>query len=178
MVFGWSHLVTSFLISTLTLVHLKRLIPCLIHNIAILIMQSLQPSVSPQILSLVIAKFSHTTTPIHHAGPLTWNHVNGNADLHCVFEKFIDSSAVPSMLIQKVMRGDEILVNSLPRRPVAILTIVVDQGTSRSCLPRPDDGDASPVDSTSQVSLCCRREVPLCCSQVCLSRRICMYISG
>lgn len=77
-------------------------------------MQHSQHSVPPQILSLVIAKFSHTTTPIHHAGPLTWNHVNGNADLYCVFEKLINTSPVPSSLIQKVMRGDEILVHSLP----------------------------------------------------------------
>ncbi|KAF9246069.1 hypothetical protein DTO006G1_92 [Penicillium roqueforti] len=73
-------------------------------------MQHLQPPIiPPQVLRLAIAKFSHTTTAIDHVGPLTWNHVPGNGDLACIFEKFLDSGSVPSRMIQKVVRGDGIL---------------------------------------------------------------------
>ncbi|KAJ6188496.1 hypothetical protein N7519_003404 [Penicillium mononematosum] len=72
-------------------------------------MQHLQPAIPPQVLRLAIAKFSHTTTTIDHVGPLTWNHVPGNGDLACIFEKFLDSGSVPSRMIQKVVRGDGIL---------------------------------------------------------------------
>ncbi|KUM59783.1 hypothetical protein ACN42_g7350 [Penicillium freii] len=72
-------------------------------------MQHLQPPIPPQVLRLPIAKFSHTTTAIDHVGPLTWNHVPGNGDLACIFEKFLDSGSMPSRLIQKVVRGDSIL---------------------------------------------------------------------
>ncbi|KAJ5196115.1 hypothetical protein N7449_006594 [Penicillium cf. viridicatum] len=72
-------------------------------------MQHLQPPIPPQVLRLPIAKFSHTTTAIDHVGPLTWNHVPGNGDLACIFEKFLDSGSMPSRMIQKVVRGDGIL---------------------------------------------------------------------
>ncbi|KAJ5164300.1 uncharacterized protein N7500_006130 [Penicillium coprophilum] len=72
-------------------------------------MQHLQPPIPPQFLRLAIAKFSHTTTAIDHVGPLTWNHIPGNGDLACIFEKFLDSGPVPSKMIQKVVRGDSIL---------------------------------------------------------------------
>ncbi|KAJ5513384.1 hypothetical protein N7463_002936 [Penicillium fimorum] len=72
-------------------------------------MQHLQPPIAPQFLRLAIAKFSHTTTAIDHVGPLTWNHIPGNGDLACIFEKFLDSGPVPSKMIQQVVRGDEIL---------------------------------------------------------------------
>ncbi|KAJ5383759.1 hypothetical protein N7517_001670 [Penicillium concentricum] len=72
-------------------------------------MQHLQPPIPPQFLRLPIAKFSHTTTAIDHVGPLTWNHIPGNGDLACIFEKFLDSGPVPSKMIQKVVRGDGIL---------------------------------------------------------------------
>ncbi|KAJ5956035.1 hypothetical protein N7501_010314 [Penicillium viridicatum] len=72
-------------------------------------MQYLQPPIPPQVLRLPIAKFSHTTTAVDHVGPLTWNHVPGNGDLACIFEKFLDSGSMPSRLIQKVVRGDGIL---------------------------------------------------------------------
>ncbi|KAJ5237424.1 hypothetical protein N7489_007515 [Penicillium chrysogenum] len=72
-------------------------------------MQHLQPAIPPQVLRLAIAKFSHTTTTIDHVGPLTWNHVPGNGDLACIFEKFLDSGSVPSRMIQKVVRGGGIL---------------------------------------------------------------------
>ncbi|KAJ5835734.1 hypothetical protein N7447_001760 [Penicillium robsamsonii] len=72
-------------------------------------MQHLQPPIPPQFLRLAIAKFSHTTTTIDHAGPLTWNHIPGNGDLACIFEKFLGSGLVPSKMIQKVVRGDGIL---------------------------------------------------------------------
>jgi hypothetical protein len=75
-------------------------------------MQHLQPAIPPQVLRLAIAKFSHTTTTIDHVGPLTWNHVPGNGDLACIFEKFLDSGSVPSRMIQKVVRGGGILVHS------------------------------------------------------------------
>ncbi|KAJ5418033.1 uncharacterized protein N7487_001583 [Penicillium crustosum] len=72
-------------------------------------MQHLQPPIPPQVLRLPIAKFSHTTTAIDHVGPLTWNHVPGNGDLTCIFEKFLDSGSMPSRIVQKVVRGDDIL---------------------------------------------------------------------
>ncbi|OQE06801.1 hypothetical protein PENVUL_c016G03278 [Penicillium vulpinum] len=72
-------------------------------------MQHLQPHIPPQVLRLAIAKFSHTTTTIDHVGPLTWNHIPGSGDLACIFEKFLDSASVPSILIQKVVRGDCIM---------------------------------------------------------------------
>ncbi|KXG48195.1 uncharacterized protein PGRI_020650 [Penicillium griseofulvum] len=72
-------------------------------------MQHLQPPIPPQVLRLAIAKFSHTTTAIDHVGPLTWNHIPGNGDLACIFEKFLDSGPIPSKMIQKVVRGDGIL---------------------------------------------------------------------
>lgn len=75
-------------------------------------MQHLQPAIPPQVLRLAIAKFSYTTTTIDHVGPLAWNHVSGNGDLACVFEKFLDSGSVPSRVIQKVIRGDGILVHT------------------------------------------------------------------
>lgn len=78
-------------------------------------MQHLQPPIPPQVLRLPIAKFSHTTTAIDHVGPLTWNHVPGNGDLACIFEKFLDSGSMPSRLIQKVVRADGILVRSHSR---------------------------------------------------------------
>lgn len=78
-------------------------------------MQHLQPPIPPQVLRLPIAKFSHTTTAIDHVGPLTWNHVPGNGGLACIFEKFLDSGSMPSRMIQKVVRGDGILVRSHSR---------------------------------------------------------------
>ncbi|CAI7644432.1 unnamed protein product [Penicillium glandicola] len=72
-------------------------------------MQHLQPPIPPQVLRLAIAKFSYTTTAIDHVGPLTWNHVPGNGDLACVFERFLDTRTIPSRMIQKVVRGDGIL---------------------------------------------------------------------
>ncbi|KAJ5435114.1 hypothetical protein N7491_005709 [Penicillium cf. griseofulvum] len=72
-------------------------------------MHHLQPPIPPQVTRLAIAKFSHTTTAIDHVGPLTWNHIPGNEDLECIFEKFLDSGPVPSKMIQKVVRGDGIL---------------------------------------------------------------------
>ncbi|OQE46606.1 hypothetical protein PENCOP_c001G01619 [Penicillium coprophilum] len=72
-------------------------------------MQHLQPPIPPQFLRLAIAKFSHTTTAIDHVGPLTWNHIPGNGDLACIFEKSLDSGPIPSKMIQKVVRGDGIL---------------------------------------------------------------------
>ncbi|KAJ5773205.1 hypothetical protein N7457_008101 [Penicillium paradoxum] len=71
-------------------------------------MQHLQPPIHPQVLRLAIAKFSHTTTAIDHVGPLNWTHVQGNGDLTCCFEKFLDSGSVPSRLILNVLRGDGI----------------------------------------------------------------------
>ncbi|KAJ5856309.1 uncharacterized protein N7529_010253 [Penicillium soppii] len=71
-------------------------------------MQHPQPPI-PQILRLPIAKFSHTTTLIDHVGPLTWNHVTGNGDMYCIFERFFNSGPMPSRLIQKVFRGDAVL---------------------------------------------------------------------
>ncbi|EKV16340.1 hypothetical protein PDIG_08700 [Penicillium digitatum PHI26] len=73
-------------------------------------MQHLQPSTPPQVIRLAIAKFSHTTTAIDHVGPLTWNHVPGKVDLVCIFEKFLNLESVPSKMIQKVVRGDSILI--------------------------------------------------------------------
>ena len=75
-------------------------------------MQRPQPLISPQAFRLSVAKFSHTTTLIDHVGPLTWNHVTGNGDLYCIFEKFPGAGSVPSKLIQKVIRGDVVLVRS------------------------------------------------------------------
>lgn len=75
-------------------------------------MQRPQPLITPQALRLSIAKFSNTTTLIDHIGPLTWNHITGNGDLYCIFEKFFDAGSVPSKLIQKVLRGDGVLVRS------------------------------------------------------------------
>ncbi|KAJ5776390.1 uncharacterized protein N7511_001401 [Penicillium nucicola] len=74
-------------------------------------MQKLRSSqaLSPQIIRLAIAKFSHTTTTIDHIGPLTWNHVSGNGDLVCVFEKLPSSASASIGLIQRVIRGNVIL---------------------------------------------------------------------
>ena len=82
-------------------------------------MQHLQPPIPPQILRLSISKFSQTTTLIDHVGPLTWNHVTGNGNLYCIFEKFFDSGPVPSRLIQKVLRGDDVLVCSSTNLDIA-----------------------------------------------------------
>jgi hypothetical protein len=73
----------------------------------------LQPHI-PQVLRLTIVKFSHTTTAIDHIGPLTWNHVTGNGDLVCIFEKLQGTTSAPATLIQRVVRGDVILVPSTP----------------------------------------------------------------
>lgn len=75
-------------------------------------MQRPQPLIPPQAFRLSITKFSHTTTLIDHVGPLTWNHVTGNRDLYCIYEKFFDAGSGPSKLIQKVIRGDGVLVRS------------------------------------------------------------------
>ncbi|OQD83435.1 hypothetical protein PENANT_c016G10619 [Penicillium antarcticum] len=74
-------------------------------------MQNLWPPQShiSQVLRLAIAKFSHTTTAIDHIGPLTWNHVSGNEDLVCIFEKIHNGDSVPIRLIQRVIRGNVIL---------------------------------------------------------------------
>ncbi|KAJ6072960.1 hypothetical protein N7467_011045 [Penicillium canescens] len=73
-------------------------------------LQPLQPHI-PQVLRLTIVKFSHTTTAIDHIGPLTWNHVTGNGDLVCIFEKLQGTTSAPATLIQRVVRGDVILEN-------------------------------------------------------------------
>jgi hypothetical protein len=69
----------------------------------------MQPS-NLQVLRLAIAKFSHATTTIDHVGPLTWNHVTDNGDLICIFEKIQNSASMPTSLIQRVVRGNVILV--------------------------------------------------------------------
>lgn len=88
-------------------------------------LQPLQPHI-PQILRLTIAKFSHTTTAIDHNGPLTWNHVTGHGDLVCIFEKLQDATSTPARLIQRVVRGDVILVPPyhLCRLTTKVLTTV------------------------------------------------------
>ncbi|KAJ5328044.1 hypothetical protein N7452_008434 [Penicillium brevicompactum] len=72
-------------------------------------MQRPQSSFPAQVHHFTIAKFSHTTTLIDHVGPLTWNHVTGNGELHCIFEKIADPSLVSSSLTQKVLRGNDML---------------------------------------------------------------------
>ncbi|KAJ5346674.1 hypothetical protein N7541_009156 [Penicillium brevicompactum] len=72
-------------------------------------MQRPQPSFPARVHHFTLAKFSHTTTLIDHVGPLTWNHVTGNGELHCIFEKIADPSLVSSSLIQKVLRGNDML---------------------------------------------------------------------
>ena len=84
-------------------------------------MQRPQSSFPAQVHHFTIAKFSHTTTLIDHVGPLTWNHVTGNGELHCIFEKIADPSLVSSSLTQKVLRGNDMLVRSLPTELVTIL---------------------------------------------------------
>jgi hypothetical protein len=86
-------------------------------------MQHPQPPI-PQILRLPIAKFSHTTTLIDHVGPLTWNHVTGNGDMYCIFERFFNSGPMPSRLIQKVFRGDAVLVRPSTNVAPALLTTI------------------------------------------------------
>ncbi|KAJ5583333.1 hypothetical protein N7535_001953 [Penicillium sp. DV-2018c] len=72
-------------------------------------MSNTHPPNPPQALRIVITKFSHSTAGIDHAGPLHWTHIQGNGDLTCSFDKFVDSDSIPSRLIQKVSRGEEIL---------------------------------------------------------------------
>ncbi|KAJ5612528.1 hypothetical protein N7510_005722 [Penicillium lagena] len=64
----------------------------------------------PYLTHLALAKFSHTTTPIEHAGPLTWHHVNGNGELLCIFEKLPDSVSMPTRLILRVVQHQTTLV--------------------------------------------------------------------
>ncbi|KAJ5595075.1 uncharacterized protein N7459_001283, partial [Penicillium hispanicum] len=64
---------------------------------------------NPQVTRLALAKFSHTTTPIDHNGPLAWTHVNGNGDVFCVLNMFICGPSVPPRLILKVVRNNSIL---------------------------------------------------------------------
>lgn len=75
-------------------------------------MQRLQPSIPAQVHHFTIAKFSHTRTLIDHVGPLNWNHVTGDGDLLCIFERIADPNQVSSSLIQKVLRGNDMLVRS------------------------------------------------------------------
>lgn len=63
---------------------------------------------------LSLAKFSYTTTPIDHPGPLSWSHLNGNGDLVCIFDKFAATGSASSKLIMKVIRNDSVLVLSTP----------------------------------------------------------------
>ncbi|CAI7588905.1 unnamed protein product [Penicillium bialowiezense] len=72
-------------------------------------MQRLQPSIPAQVHHFTIAKFSHTRTLIDHVGPLNWNHVTGDGDLLCIFERISDPNQVSSSLIQKVLRGNDML---------------------------------------------------------------------
>ncbi|KAJ5983964.1 hypothetical protein N7481_006063 [Penicillium waksmanii] len=58
---------------------------------------------------LSLAKFSYTTTPIDHPGPLSWCHINGNGDLVCIFDKFAATGSASSKLIMKVIRNDSVL---------------------------------------------------------------------
>lgn len=61
---------------------------------------------------LSLAKFSYTTTPVDHPGPLSWSHINGLGDLACVFDKLTATESSSLKLIMKVTRGDSILVFS------------------------------------------------------------------
>lgn len=84
-------------------------------------MQRLQPSIPAQVHHFTIAKFSHTRTLIDHVGPLNWNHVTGDGDLLCIFERIADPNQVSSGLIQKVLRGNDMLVRSPLLEPVTKL---------------------------------------------------------
>lgn len=65
---------------------------------------------TPYVTHLAIAKFSHTTTLIEHAGPLTWHHVNGNGELLCIFEKLPGSLSMPARLMLRVAQAQGTLV--------------------------------------------------------------------
>jgi hypothetical protein len=63
---------------------------------------------------LPLAKFSYTTTPVDHPGPLSWSHINGNGDLVCIFDKFAATGSASSKTLMKVIRNDYVLVFSIP----------------------------------------------------------------
>ncbi|CAI7661394.1 unnamed protein product [Penicillium manginii] len=58
---------------------------------------------------LSLAKFSYTTTPVDHPGPLSWSHINGNGDLVCIFDKFAATGSASSKTLMKVIRNDYVL---------------------------------------------------------------------
>lgn len=67
-----------------------------------------------QVTRLPLAKFSHTTTGIHHSGPFSWDHVNGCDDLVCLLDKFPGSASTPSRLVLRVASNHGILVSFPP----------------------------------------------------------------
>ncbi|KAJ5089977.1 hypothetical protein N7532_008661 [Penicillium argentinense] len=61
---------------------------------------------------LPLAKFSYTTTPAAHLGPLAWCHINGCGDLACVFEQF-SSGDRAYILIMKVIQNDSTILEQI-----------------------------------------------------------------
>jgi hypothetical protein len=68
---------------------------------------------STQLARLSLAKFSHTTTSIHHNGPLNWSHVFSNGDIVCSFLKGSGGiSSAQSPIFLRVYQDQTIMVLS------------------------------------------------------------------
>ncbi|OJJ45459.1 hypothetical protein ASPZODRAFT_69951 [Penicilliopsis zonata CBS 506.65] len=70
---------------------------------------SQRASNTQELARLLLAKFSHTTTPIEYNSPLSWTHIVGYGDIVAIFEKNQEpASALPKILL-RIIKDQSIL---------------------------------------------------------------------
>lgn len=72
-------------------------------------LSSQQANIEPRrIATLSLAKYSHTTTGIHHSDPSNWVHILGNGEIWAVFQRYVEHPAAHTWL--KIFQNQNVLV--------------------------------------------------------------------